>query len=122
MTTSCRSQDAKTMAEPVSLSHWGMHQIDLPDAVFERDMAARKRRHDDGDRGAALEALYFCLSLRKPVPDWVSRPFCHAYGQVIGARAASWDSVFGKPRGHIKRRRRLMDLEFDAWILVHQLH
>jgi hypothetical protein len=94
--------------------------VDVP--AFERDMAARQRRHADGDRGAVLEALYFCFSFDQPVPDWASRAFCQAYGDVAGARVKSLHDVFGKPRGHIKRRRRLKDLEFFAWHRVCKLH
>jgi hypothetical protein len=110
------------MAELVSFSHWGL--IGVPDA-FEKDMAARKQRYDGGDRGAVLEALYFCLSCREQVPDWVTHAFCRAYAEVIGARAGSWDSVFGKPwkKGtHLKKARERKDLEFKVWISVCALH
>jgi hypothetical protein len=102
------------VVELVSLSHWGL--IEVTDA-FERDMAARCQRCDDGDRGAILEALYFCLSSRKPVPDWASRAFCRAYADVIGARAESWNDVFGEPwKGkHLKKARDRKDLEFKVW-------
>jgi hypothetical protein len=83
-----------------------------------------KQRHDKGDPRAVLDALDHCFSCRpiKPVPKWAQKAFCEAYAKVFNAKAGSWDDVFGKPKGHMKSRRRRKEREFSIWKYVRSFH
>lgn len=87
-------------------------------------LAELKQRHDNDDQRAVLDALDHCFSCRpiKEVPEWVREAFCKAYADIFNARAGSWDDVFGKPKGHLKQRRRRKELEYSVWRWIRNLH
>ena len=82
-------------------------------------LAELKQRHGKGDRGAVLDALDHCFSCRpiKEVPEWAREAFCKGYAEIFNAHAGSWDDVFGKPKGHLKQRRRRKEIEFRVWMV-----
>jgi hypothetical protein len=86
-------------------------------------LAELEQRHDKGERGAVLDALDHCFSCRpiKEVPEWAREAFCKGYAEIFNARAKSWDVPFGKPKGHLKQRRRRQELQFLIWKYVREL-
>ena len=86
-------------------------------ADHKADMQELERRHMAGDKRAVLDAIFVCICSwpQKPIPDWTRLAFHDAYGKVFGAQVGSWDDVFGKPKGHLARRRRRMQLRYPVW-------
>jgi hypothetical protein len=90
-------------------------------------LAELKRRHDQGDRRAVLDAIFHCYFSRpaKAVPKWARAAFCEAYDEIFAAHARSWDDVFGAPykKGtNLPAVRRRKALEYKAWYCVRDLH
>jgi hypothetical protein len=57
-----------------------------------------RQRYLNGDKSALLEALYLCVCIEVLEPPWwLKAEFYEAYNTVHGAKARSWDDVFGKP-------------------------
>jgi hypothetical protein len=59
--------------------------------------------------GAVLAAVAVAAEYGLPLPSWLADRFLAAYRDVLCARAASWDEVFGRP--HAKGRQ----LDSDRW-------
>jgi len=38
-----------------------------------------KRHFDDGDKSVSLFAVYICLKLKRPIPEWLRVAFLHGY-------------------------------------------
>ena len=57
----------------------------------------------------------------KKVPKWVREALCKGYAEIFNARAGSWDDVFGRPKGHLKQRRRRQGLQFPIWKRIRYL-
>jgi hypothetical protein len=68
----------------------------------------------DGDnKWPLLDAIYRCLQLRRPVPEWLRVAFLDAYEARARFEIRSWDEVFGKPvpKGiHLETERRNAEL------------
>jgi hypothetical protein len=65
-----------------------------------------KRQFEDGDKSVLLSAIYWCLELKRPMPEWLRVAFLDAY--EAAERFRSWDEVFGRPvakGAHLKPKR-----------------
>jgi hypothetical protein len=61
---------------------------------FERML---KRQFEAGDKSVLLFAIYACLELRRPMPEWLRIAFFNACEAAEGFEIKSWDEVFGPP-------------------------
>jgi len=80
-------------------------------------MADLHRQHGDGDKSAAIRAVFACVCSfpAKPVPRWARDAFARACYDVHQANVGSWDDVFGKPKGHLAARRHRLDSKEKVW-------
>jgi hypothetical protein len=72
-----------------------------------------KEQFETGDKSALLQAIYRCLQLRRPVPEWLREVFLNAYEAPARFEIRSWDEVFGRPvpKGtHLKTQKRNAEL------------
>lgn len=68
-----------------------------------------KRDFESGNKSALLHALYVCLELRRPIPEWLRHAFLEVFESVERYEIRTWEQVFGKPvpKGtHLKPRKR----------------
>ena len=56
-----------------------------------------KERFEAGDKSALLYAIYHCLLMKRPLPEWWRLKFLHAYEAHARFEIRSWDQVFGRP-------------------------
>jgi hypothetical protein len=56
-----------------------------------------KERFEGGDKSALLYAIYRCLLMKRPLPEWLRLTFLHAYEAHGRFEIRSWDEVFGRP-------------------------
>ena len=58
-----------------------------------------KSAHRNGDKGALLRAVLWCLTPpEKTIPQWARIGLRDAiFNTLIGEKARSWDDVFGRP-------------------------
>jgi hypothetical protein len=54
-------------------------------------------RFDNGDKSALLYAIYHCLLMKRPLPEWLPLAFLHTYEARARFEIRSWDEVFGRP-------------------------
>ena len=54
-------------------------------------------RFDNGDKSALLYAIYHCLLMKRPLPEWLRLAFLHTYEAHARFEIRSWDEVFGRP-------------------------
>jgi hypothetical protein len=79
-----------------------------------------KRQFEAGDKAVLLDAIYTCLELRRPMPEWLQVAFRHAYEAAERFKIRSWDETFGRPvpKGtHLRPRKR--DAELPLIIVEH---
>jgi hypothetical protein len=72
-----------------------------------------KERFEGGDKSALLYAIYHCLLLKRPIPEWLRLEFLHAYEAHARFEIRLWDEVFGPPvpKGtHLKTEKRNAEL------------
>lgn len=74
-------------------------------------LATEQKAFADGDKRAAMHAVYLCCSHDLPIPDWAAKAFITGYQKVLGCNVATWDEAFGPPfrkgfRIHDARKRR----------------
>ena len=77
-----------------------------------------KERFEGGDKSALLYAIYHCLLLKRPIPEWLRLEFLHAYEAHARFEITLWDEVFGPPvpKGtHLKTEKR--NAEFRPLII-----
>jgi hypothetical protein len=68
-----------------------------------------KRDFETGDKSVLLYAIYACLEMRRPMPEWVRAAFLDACEAAERFEIKSWEEVFGRPvpKGtHLKRQKR----------------
>ncbi len=69
--------------------------------IYRLDALDRLEQHrlafEAGNRFSLPTAIRICANHDLPLPDWASKAYIAAFDQVLNARAASWDEVFGKP-------------------------
>jgi hypothetical protein len=56
-----------------------------------------KERFEGGDKSALLYAIYHCLLMKRPLPEWLRLKFLHAYEAHARFEIRSWNEVFGQP-------------------------
>jgi hypothetical protein len=74
-----------------------------------------KEKFESGNKTGLLYAIYYCLLLRRPLPDWLRLAFLHTYEARARFEIRSWDDVFGRPvpKGtHLKTEKRNSELRF----------
>jgi len=74
-----------------------------------------KRQFEAGDKSALLQAIYGCLQLRRPMPEWLQVAFLNACEAAERFGIRSWDEVFGRPvpKGtHLETEKRNAELRF----------
>jgi hypothetical protein len=72
-----------------------------------------KERFNAGDKSALLYAIYHCLLMKRPLPEWLRLTFLHAYEAQARFEIRSWDEIFGPPvpKGtHLKTEKRNAEL------------
>jgi hypothetical protein len=72
-----------------------------------------KQKHEDGDKTALLYAVYHCLLMKRPLPEWLRLAFLHTYESRARFEIRSWDEAFGTPvpRGtHLEKEREHTEL------------
>lgn len=72
-----------------------------------------KERFEAGDKSALLYAIYHCLLLERPLPEWLRLAFLHTYEAHARFEIRSWDQVFGQPvpKGtHLETEKRKAEL------------
>jgi hypothetical protein len=77
-----------------------------------------KRQFEAGDKSVLLYAIYGCLELRRPIPEWLRVAFLDAYEAAERFEIRWWDQVFGRPvpKGtHLKTERRNAQLR---WTII----
>src|SRR5262249_25742418 len=68
-----------------------------------------KRTFEAGDKAVLLDTMYWCLELRRLIPEWARIAFADAYEAAEQFKIRSWEEVFGRPvpKGtHLKPRKR----------------
>jgi len=74
-----------------------------------------KEIFEGGGKWALLDAIYRCLQLRRPVPEWLRVAFLDAYEARARFEIRSWDEIFDRPvpKGtHLKTEKRNAELRF----------
>jgi hypothetical protein len=74
-----------------------------------------KRQFEAGDKSVLLYAIYTCLELKRPMPEWLQLAFLAAYDSATGYEIRSWDEVFSRPvpKGlHLETKRRNAQLRY----------
>jgi hypothetical protein len=56
-----------------------------------------KQKFEGGDKSALLYAVYHCLLMKRPLPEWLRLAFLHAYEAHARFEIRTWDEVFGPP-------------------------
>jgi hypothetical protein len=56
-----------------------------------------EERFNAGDKSALLYAIYHCLLMKRPLPEWLQTKFLHTYEAHARFEIRSWDQVFGRP-------------------------
>jgi hypothetical protein len=56
-----------------------------------------KQKFESGDKSALLNAIYRCLLMKRPLPEWLRLTFLHTYEAHARFEIRSWDQVFGPP-------------------------
>jgi len=72
-----------------------------------------KERFDGGENSALLYAIYHCLLLKRPLPEWLRLAFLHTYEAHARFEIRSWDEVFGRPvpkGAHLETEKRNAEL------------
>jgi hypothetical protein len=72
-----------------------------------------KERIEAGDKSALLYAIYHCLLMKRPLPEWLRLEFLHTYEAHARFEIRSWDEVFGPPvpKGtHLEKKKRNAEL------------
>jgi hypothetical protein len=99
---------------------------------WRRDNDARRKKlsilakyqkfFEGGEKGALLEAMYFCFREGAPLPIWAKDAFEAAYDRATDGEIGSWDAVFGKPWGKGRRKARWMESRGrEIWMAVRTL-
>jgi hypothetical protein len=68
---------------------------------------------EGGNKSALLYAMYHCLLMKRPIPEWLRHAFLHAYEAHARFEIRSWDEVFGPPvpgGTHLEREKRKAEL------------
>jgi hypothetical protein len=74
-----------------------------------------KERFEGGDKSALLYAIYHCLLMKRPLPEWLRLKFLHAYEAHARFEIRSWNEVFGQPvpkSTHLETEKRNAELRF----------
>src|SRR5262245_36627819 len=72
-----------------------------------------KAKLEHGDKSALLNAIYHCLLLKRPLPEWLRLIFLDLYEAHARLALRSWDEVFGPPvpKGtHLETEKRKAEL------------
>jgi hypothetical protein len=83
-----------------------------------------KQRFEGGDKSALLYAVYHCLLMKRPSPEWLRLAFLDAYQAHARFEIRTWDEVFGPPvpKGtHLKTRRQHAELRVRLLERVREL-
>src|SRR5215471_3458558 len=56
-----------------------------------------KAKLEGGNKSALLDAIYHCLLMKRPLPEWLRLAFLHAYEAHARFEIRSWNEVFGLP-------------------------
>lgn len=75
-------------------------------------------RYESGDKLELMRAIRICANHDLVMPEWVWKGYITAFDTVLGARAKSWDDVFGMPwpKGtNLNAVRKKRDLKFAVW-------
>ena len=83
-----RQKKPDTVGIPTSpAAQWNaLHQIE-----------AAEKRFMDGDRTAAMHAVYLCSCCDLAIPAWAAKAFIGGYQKILNCRVATWDDAFGSP-------------------------
>lgn len=72
-----------------------------------------KEIFEGGGKWALLDAIYHCLLMKRPLPEWLRAAFLHTYEARARFEIRSWDEVFGGPvpkSTHLETKKRHAEL------------
>jgi hypothetical protein len=58
---------------------------------------SNEERYELDDKRAIMDELRWCLSMEKPLPEWLRDALLHALIKATLSDIDSWDDVFGPP-------------------------
>jgi hypothetical protein len=90
------------------------------DEYLSKVLETLKQNFEAGNKESLLRALFQCLLMKRPPPEWLRAAFVDVYETATGYGNRSWDEVFGKPtpKGtNLKKERRNMKLRFPLSLL-----
>jgi hypothetical protein len=67
------------------------------DAHLAEVLKILKKKLGDGNKAALLEAVYQCLLMKRPLPEWLRLAFLDAYEARPRFEIKSWNEVFDWP-------------------------
>lgn len=77
-----------------------------------------RSRYEGGEKLELMRAIRICANHDLVMPEWLWKGYITAFDTVMGARAKSWDDVFGMPwpKGtHLNAVRKKRELKFSIW-------
>jgi hypothetical protein len=83
-----------------------------------------KEIFEGGSKWALLDAIYHCLLMKRPLPEWLRAAFLHTYEARTRFEIRSWDEVFGRPvpkSTHLTKERRNAEWRFRILERVREL-
>jgi hypothetical protein len=83
-----------------------------------------KRQFEAGDKSVLLYAVYQCLEMKRPLPEWARIAFLDVCEAVERFEIKSWDDAFGRPfpkSTHLKAEKRKEQLRWTIMAHVKNL-
>jgi hypothetical protein len=94
------------------------------DTVAEYFEIMLKRDFEAGNKSTLLYAIYACLEMKRPIPEWLRAAFVNAYEAAERFQIRSWDEVFDRaaPKGlHLEAERKDEKLRWKIIARVREL-
>jgi hypothetical protein len=98
----------------------------------KRDVLSNEEEYKRGNKRAIMDELRWCLSMDRPIPEWLRWALLHAIIKATLSDVDSWDDVLGPPcvtdtgrpaRGKMRTNmRKKQRLVIDIYRRVEQLY
>jgi hypothetical protein len=91
------------------------------DQYLARCLKILKGKSEAGYKPALLMAVYQCVLMRKPLPEWLRQAFIRAYESAAAFDIKSWDEPFGQPQkkgAHLSARKDYARLRYPVALHV----
>jgi hypothetical protein len=86
-----------------------------------RSLKILKDKSEAGYKPAVLMAVYQCVLMRKPLPEWLCQAFIRTYESAAAFEIKSWDEAFGPPQkkgAHLGTRKNYARLRYPVALQV----